>query len=76
MCNIVSTKEFFRDDSDYLAVREGDPLPGDANEKLKGWDLVLKRAHDVISEVSEKQFNTTLHIYPDTEFVKGFGQVL
>lgn len=76
LCNFaVRTKDVFRDDTDYLAVREGDPFPGDANEKLKGWELVMKRAHDVIQEISERQFNTTLHIYPDSEFVKGFGQV-
>lgn len=71
----VNTKHIFTDDSDYSAVRKGDPTHDDANSSLKGWKLATQRAHDVIQEVTERKFTKTLHIYPDTDFVLGFGQV-
>jgi hypothetical protein len=73
---LLDTRHIFTNDSDYASVRTGDPQPGDANENLKGWALALQRAHDVILECSERRFQKTLHLYPDTEFVLGFGKVL
>ena len=73
--NDVCTRDFFVDDSDFAAICAGDPKPDDRNANLKGWELVTKRAHDILEEVSERQFNKILHLYPDTKFVEGFGQV-
>lgn len=49
-------------------------MEDDENAHLKDWDLVLKRACDVIDEVTEKQPHKTLHIYSQPDFVTTLGE--
>ena len=65
----------YRSEEEWKAMRTGDPYPDDPNVGLKNFELVVKRAYDVVNAMVEKKNTRLLHMYCGHGFVEHFGQV-